>query len=94
MKKSYSKFKAGVYRHYKGPLYLALGLAHDANDETRTAVIYVGLQLDKAKTGPRLSVRTYEDFYAFVDPKTGNQLNRKNHQAVPRFTYIGQSWEG
>lgn len=23
--------KAGVYRHYKGPLYLVLGLAHDAN---------------------------------------------------------------
>lgn len=25
--------KAGVYRHYKGPLYLVLGLAHDANAE-------------------------------------------------------------
>lgn len=24
---------AGVYRHYKGPLYLVLGLAHDANAE-------------------------------------------------------------
>src|SRR4051794_7365991 len=23
--------KAGVYRHYKGPLYLVTGLAHDAN---------------------------------------------------------------
>lgn len=22
---------AGIYRHYKGPLYLVLGLAHDAN---------------------------------------------------------------
>lgn len=26
--------KAGVYRHYKGPLYLVLGLAHDANADT------------------------------------------------------------
>lgn len=25
------ELKAGVYRHYKGPLYLVLGLAHDAN---------------------------------------------------------------
>lgn len=24
---------AGVWRHYKGPLYLVLGLAHDANAE-------------------------------------------------------------
>lgn len=24
---------AGIYRHYKGPLYLVLGLAHDANAE-------------------------------------------------------------
>lgn len=26
--------KAGVYRHYKGPLYLVLGLGHDANADT------------------------------------------------------------
>lgn len=25
---------AGIYRHYRGPLYLVLGLAHDANAET------------------------------------------------------------
>lgn len=25
---------AGIYRHYKGPLYLVLGLAHDANAES------------------------------------------------------------
>jgi hypothetical protein len=24
---------AGIYRHYKGPIYLVLGLAHDANAE-------------------------------------------------------------
>ncbi len=26
--------KVGIYRHYKGPLYLVLGLAHDANADT------------------------------------------------------------
>src|SRR5438067_991443 len=94
----------GVYRHYKGPLYLVLGLAHDANelvagsrehdwtgpgpigDRTckhcgqdprtwsgewcesvpRTVVVYVGLQLDAAHLGPRLAVRTLEDFQSWV----------------------------
>lgn len=48
----------GVYRHYKGPLYQVLGLAHDANDETRTCVVYMPLQLDGAHEGPRIAVRT------------------------------------
>lgn len=26
-----NELKAGIYQHYKGPLYLVLGLAHDAN---------------------------------------------------------------
>lgn len=76
---------AGVYRHYKGPLYLVLGMAHDANaDELfahradvarsstvapsgdRIVVVYIGLQLDEAHTGPRLAVRTLEDFMVEV----------------------------
>ena len=85
---------AGVYRHYKGPLYLVLGLAHDANADSlyddlamveasehsttggdplgeREVVVYVPLQLDGAHTGPRLAVRTREDFDAEVciDPE-------------------------
>ncbi|HSX18429.1 MAG TPA: DUF1653 domain-containing protein [Candidatus Saccharimonadales bacterium] len=87
----YPKFRAGIYKHYKGPLYLVLGLAHDANDEQRTAVVYIGLELDQAKAGPRLAVRTYEDFYAWVDPATGEELNRNNSKAIPRFKYIGQT---
>jgi hypothetical protein len=72
---------AGVYRHYKGRLYLVLGLAHDANaDELyvdpyddapeplgeRRVVVYIGLQLDAAHEGPRLAVRTLEDFHQIV----------------------------
>jgi hypothetical protein len=49
---------AGVYQHHKGPLYLVLGYGHDANYPDRDVVVYVGLQLDEAKTGPRLAVRT------------------------------------
>lgn len=74
--------QAGVYRHYKGPLYLVLGLAHDANVDTlytetgttpplallgeREVVVYVGLQLDEAHTGARLAVRSVEDFFAII----------------------------
>jgi Protein of unknown function (DUF1653) len=52
--------KMGIYRHYKGPLYQVLGLAHDANDENRICVVYIGLQLDEAHLGPRLAVRNLE----------------------------------
>jgi hypothetical protein len=57
---------AGVYQHYKGPLYLVLGLAHDANEDGRECIVYVGLQLDQAESGARLAVRTREDFDAVV----------------------------
>ena len=90
----YPKFKAGVYRHYKGHLYLALGLAHDGNDDDRVAVVYIGMELVQAHTGPRLAVRTYTDFYAYVDPRTGKTLPKSNPKAVPRFKYVGDTWEG
>jgi hypothetical protein len=76
---------AGIYRHYKGPLYLVTGLAHDANagelysnraDVARSStraplgdrvvVVYVPLQLDGAHLGPRMAVRTLEDFFTLL----------------------------
>lgn len=82
---------AGVYRHYKGPLYLLLGYGHDANDEARTVVVYVGLELDGAKSGARLAVRTAEDFLAIVDPRTGEvkDFPYPSPDYPLRFTYIG-----
>jgi hypothetical protein len=84
---------SGVWRHYKGPLYLVLGYGHDANalgdattyDDTvigthsteasewlpleeRIVVVYLGLELTDAHTGPRLAVRTAEDFLAWLHP--------------------------
>jgi len=67
----------GIYRHYKGPLYQVIGLAHDANDEDRTCVVYIGLELDGAHLGPRLCVRTFRDFIAYMDDDR------------PRFEYLG-----
>lgn len=58
----------GTYQHWKGPEYLVLGLAHDANDDARTAVVYVPLY---PVDGPPFAVRTVEDFLAWVDPTTG-----------------------
>jgi hypothetical protein len=117
--------KAGVYRHYKGPLYLLLGIAHDANADTlatvyspsgdgrdltyhylteRIVVVYIGLQLDDAHTGPRLAVRTYDDFFALVTSegdRCPHALDRSStwcstcdRRLHPRFTYIGPTWEG
>jgi len=93
MADQYSKFKAGIYRHYKGPLYLVLGLAHDSNDESRTAVVYIALQLDAAKAGPRLAIRTYEDFYTYINPKNGEKAAKSSPGAKPRFKYIGSNWD-
>lgn len=81
--------KAGVYRHYKGPLYQVFGLGHDANADEfaelaqaripetdiepmfpdgRDVIVYIGLQLDEAHTGPRLAIRTARDIGdAFYD---------------------------
>ena len=59
---------AGTYRHWKGPQYLVLGLGHDANDESRTVVVYVPLY---PVDGPPFAVRELEDFEAWVDPVTG-----------------------
>jgi hypothetical protein len=85
--------RAGIYRHYKGPLYLVLGYGHDANQEDRTVVVYVGLQLDGAKSGARLSVRTADDFFAIVDRNTGATVNDDwdgtDPPPVQRFTYLG-----
>ena len=65
---------AGVWRHWKGRDYLVLGLGHDADHEGRTVVVYVPLY---DVPGPRLAVRTLEDFVGEASP------------GVARFTYRG-----
>jgi hypothetical protein len=80
---------AGVYRHYKADRhYLVLGLAHDANDDDRTAVVYVPLYVDPAEPGPRLAVRTLADFTAWVDPATRAAVDEGTPGAVRRFTFV------
>lgn len=74
MSSALPELPAGVWRHWKGRDYLVLGLAHDADDPARTAVVYVPLY---DVPGPRLAVRTVEGFLDDVEP------------GVPRFRYLG-----
>jgi hypothetical protein len=85
---------AGTYRHYKGDrFYLVLGLGHDANHADRTVVVYVSLYVDPTEKGPRLAVRTVEDFTAWVDPETRQRVPAGTSGAVRRFTYMPDNAE-
>ena len=69
-----------TYQHWKGPRYLVLGLGHDANDNDRTAVVYLPLH---PVDGPPFAIRTDEDFAAWVDPESGETT--LEGIGVPRF---------
>ena len=71
---SLPELQAGVWRHWKGRDYLVLGLGHDADHEGRTVVVYVPLY---EVAGPRLAVRTVEEFLGEAAP------------GAPRFRYVG-----
>jgi hypothetical protein len=87
------ELRPGIYRHYKGPLYQALGYGHDANDATRVVVVYMPLQLDGAHEGPRLAVRSvYGDedcWHDMVHRADGSRCESECHDAVPRFEWLG-----
>ena len=72
------ELRAGVYRHYKGPHYVVLGLAHDA-DGGEDRVVYVPLY---EVSGPPLAVRVVSGF-------TGD-VTLPNGDTVPRFAYVGE----
>jgi hypothetical protein len=58
-----SELRAGVYRHYKGGLYLALGVArHSETDENFVAYVPLGVQ-----EGPRITVRPYNMFFEVIE---------------------------
>jgi hypothetical protein len=73
----------GTYQHWKGPQYLVLGLGHDANDSSRTAVVYLPLY---PVDGAPFAIRTLEDFAGWVDPETG--ATTPEGEGVQRFTRL------
>jgi hypothetical protein len=75
---SESDFRAGVYRHYKGNFYLALGLARE--DETNdTVVVYTRLY---PREGLPMSTRRLSVWNQQVETPEGMK---------PRFEYWGQA---
>lgn len=79
---------AGVYRHYKGHLYLVLGYAQNAtNDEDgKIYVVYVGLQTDGQPSPMRMRLRQVDEFW-------GTVRNEALDRWDARFTYVGtEAW--
>ena len=72
-----SAFRAGVYRHYKGNFYLALGLAREDESE-ETVVVYTRLY---PRAGLPMSTRRLAVWNETVETPEG---------PVPRFQYFGQ----
>lgn len=75
---SSADFRPGVYRHYKGNYYLALGLARE--DETNeTVVVYTRLY---PREGLPMSTRRLSVWNEQVTSADGTQS--------PRFEFVGQ----
>ncbi|HCC68150.1 TPA: DUF1653 domain-containing protein [Patescibacteria group bacterium] len=67
-------FKPGVYKHFKGGMYLALMLAKDS-ETLKDLVVYIPLY-DKPEIGTRVWVRLLEDFMGTKKLDDGTTLNR------------------
>jgi len=72
-------FRPGVYRHYKGNYYLALGLAR-ADETDEIVVVYTRLY---AREGLPMSTRKLAIWNEVVTTADGSQQ--------PRFRYIGHA---
>lgn len=71
--------KQGVYRHYKGELYLVLFVAHNSDEESDPIVVYMPLYIMPGSPGwaaRKLSVFT-------------SSVNVKGKGRVPRYKYLG-----
>ena len=72
-------FRPGVYRHYKGNFYLALGLARE--DETdETVVVYTRLYPREGLPMSTRRLRVWNETVTLADGRS-----------EPRFAYWGQS---
>lgn len=76
--------KAGIWKHYKGGLYLVIGVA--AHSETgEDMVVYVALT-GAHLPGPRMRVRPRSMWEEEVDVIGGD-----NEGTQPRFVYVGET---
>jgi len=68
------KFIPGVYRHFKGGMYLALMLAKDSETE-QDFVVYIPLY-DKPGSGTRAWIRQVGDFLGMKVLENGESVER------------------
>lgn len=68
------KFVPGVYRHFKGEMYLALMLAKDSETE-QDFVVYIPLYY-KSGSGTKAWVRALGNFMGTKELKNGTIVNR------------------
>lgn len=81
-----NEFRPGVYRHYKGNHYLALGLAR--HDETEDVyVVYTRLY---PRAGLPLSLRRLTIWQQWVNAN-GDTAYPDSPGCQPRFAYVGQA---
>ncbi|HFO5012955.1 TPA: DUF1653 domain-containing protein, partial [Escherichia coli] len=76
-RKAVDEFVPGVYKHYKGKYYLAIGLAREDHTD-KPVVVYSRLY---ERNGFPLSTRTLEDW---------NSIVSVGGVSTPRFVYVGQ----
>ena len=67
-------FKPGVYKHFKGGMYLALMLAKDSETE-KDFVVYIPLY-DKPESGTRAWIRPLDDFMGTKELEDKTIVNR------------------
>jgi len=68
------EFIPGVYKHFKGSMYLALMLAKDSETE-EDMVVYIPLY-DRPESGTRAWVRSLKSFMGTKELEDGTVVNR------------------
>ncbi|HSX14604.1 MAG TPA: hypothetical protein VLE72_01680 [Candidatus Saccharimonadales bacterium] len=97
-----AKFRPGIYRHYKGRLYEATHLTHNASSGGRVEIYYVALEIDPSHEGPRHATREFREFLIDRVHEDGSKCECKRvdyptHSEVcsakPRFEFMGQVFQ-
>lgn len=68
------KFKLGVYKHFKGGMYLALILAKDS-ETLEDLVVYIPLY-DNPESDTKAWVRPLDDFMGYKELEDGTKVKR------------------
>lgn len=101
------RFLPGIYLHYKGHLYEADHLVHNASNDGEIGIHYIGLELDESHEGPRDATREFREFLFDQVHQDGSKCEHPVHPRFPsqrflcggarqvanRFHYLGPVFE-